>query len=304
MEVTGKVERLRELCDETRATGERVGFVPTMGALHEGHLSLVRRAREETAAVVVSVFVNPLQFGPEEDYRDYPRSLSADAELAEKEGVDVVFAPDDDAMYERGKSEITVDPGGLGDMLEGLSRPGHFRGVCTVVAKLFNMVGPCRAYFGEKDFQQVMVIRSMVNALDFPVEIEGCPTVRELDGLAMSSRNAYLSEEERRAATCLYRALTRGADVVAHGERDANVVKAEIAKVIGAEPLARIDYVAVVDEGSLHEVDRIEPAGDWRVTVVSEGRAEKTSLVALPHARALVAARFGTTRLIDNMPLP
>lgn len=282
MEVTGKVERLRELCDETRATGERVGFIPTMGALHEGHLSLVRRARTECALVVMSVFVNPLQFGPGEDYREYPRDFAADEQLAEREGVDVFFAPEEGAMYAKEEPAITVDPGVLGDVLEGASRPGHFRGVCTVVAKLFNMVGSCRAYFGEKDIQQLSIVRSMVKNLDFPVDIEGCPTVREADGLAMSSRNAYLSPEERRAATCLYRALTRAAEVVAHGERDANVVKAEMAKVVGAEPLARIDYVAVVgEELGFAETERIE------------GKS-----------RALVAAKIGSTRLIDNARLP
>lgn len=282
MEVTGKVERLREVCEEARATGDRVGFVPTMGALHEGHLSLVRRAREEASLVVLSVFVNPLQFGPKEDYRDYPRNLAADVEMAEKEGVDVVFAPDEEVMYEDEGTGIAVDPGSLGDVLEGASRPGHFRGVCTVVAKLFNMMGPCRAYFGEKDFQQLVIVRTMVRNLDFPVEVVGCPIVREQDGIAMSSRNAYLSPDERRAATCLYRALTRGSDVVAHGERDANVVKAEMARVIGAEPLARIEYVAVVDENrGFAETERI-----------GEG------------SRALIAARVGTTRLIDNLRLP
>ena len=282
MEVTGKVERLRELCDRTRGTGGSVGFVPTMGALHQGHLSLVRRARSECGLVVMSIFVNPLQFGAGEDYRDYPRDLDADAELAEREGVDIVFVPEDGVMYPRAEPPTTVDPGPLGEVLEGVSRPGHFRCVCTVVAKLFNMVGPCTAYFGEKDFQQLAIIRSMVRDLDFSVDVEACPTVREPDGLATSSRNAYLSPAERRAATCLYRALTRASEVVAHGERDANVVKAEMAKVIGAEPLARIDYVAVVDE---------------------EHGFQGTDTIDGP-VRALVAARFGSTRLIDNLPLP
>lgn len=282
MEVTGKVERLRELCDATRAAEERVGFVPTMGALHDGHLSLLRRARDECGLVVLSVFVNPLQFAVGEDYREYPRDLAADSELAEKEGVDVVFTPDVTVMYPTSEPSTWVDPGPVGEVLEGAARPGHFRGVCTVVAKLFNMVGPCSAYFGEKDFQQLAIVRGMVRDLDFPVDIEAGPTVREPDGLAMSSRNAFLSTEERGAATCLFRALTRAAEVVAHGERDANVVRAEMAKVIGAEPLARIDYVAVVGEGDgFTETDRIEGP-----------------------ARALVAARFGATRLIDNMRLP
>jgi pantoate--beta-alanine ligase len=282
VEVTGKVERLRELCDATRAAGERVGFVATMGALHDGHLSLLRRARDECRLVVLSVFVNPLQFGAGEDYRKYPRDLAADAEVAEREGVDVVFAPDETVMYPTSEPSTWVDPGPVGEVLEGASRPGHFRGVCTVVAKLFNMVGPCSAYFGEKDFQQLAIVRGMVRDLDFSVDVEAGPTVREPDGLAISSRNAFLSTEERRAATCLFRALTRAGEVVAHGERDANVVKAEMARLIGAENLARIDYVAVVGEGDgFTETDRIEGP-----------------------ARALVAARFGTTRLIDNMRLP
>jgi pantoate--beta-alanine ligase len=282
VEVTGKVERLRELCDATRAAGERVGFVATMGALHDGHLSLLRRARDECRLVVLSVFVNPLQFGAGEDYRKYPRDLAADAEVAEREGVDVVFAPDETVMYPTSEPSTWVDPGPVGEVLEGASRSGHFRGVCTVVAKLFNMVGPCSAYFGEKDFQQLAIVRGMVRDLDFSVDVEAGPTVREPDGLAISSRNAFLSTEERRAATCLFRALTRAGEVVAHGERDANVVKAEMARLIGAENLARIDYVAVVGEGDgFTETDRIEGP-----------------------ARALVAARFGTTRLIDNMRLP
>lgn len=280
--MTGKVERLRELCDAARAAGKRVGFVPTMGALHDGHLSLLRRAEDDCELVVLSVFVNPLQFGAGEDYREYPRDLSADSELAEKEGVDVVFTPDETVMYPTSEPSTWVDPGPVGEVLEGAARPGHFRGVCTVVAKLFNMVGSCSAYFGEKDFQQLAIVRGMVRDLDFPVDIEAGPTVREPDGLAMSSRNAFLSAEERLAATCLFRALTRAAEVVAHGERDANVVKAEMARVIGGEHLARIDYVAVVGEGDgFSETDRIEGP-----------------------ARALAAARFGTTRLIDNMRLP
>jgi pantoate--beta-alanine ligase len=281
VEVTGKVQRLREVCDEIRATGGTVGFVPSMGALHDGHVSLVRRARDECALVVLSIFVNPLQFGPGEDYGRYPRDPAADAELAEKEAVDVVFAPDEDVMYPRRDSPTTIDPGPLAEVLEGASRPGHFRGVCTVVAKLFNMVGPCRAYFGEKDFQQLAIISGMVRDLDFPVEIEGCPTIREPDGLAMSSRNDLLSGEERSAATCLYRGLVRATEVVAHGERDANVAKAEMAKIIGNEPLARIDYVAVVDENTFDHLNQI---GE--------------------ESRALVAARIGSTRLIDNLRLP
>jgi pantoate--beta-alanine ligase len=281
MEVTGDVRRLRDLCDRVRGDAGTIGLVPTMGALHEGHLSLLRRAREDCAYVVMSVFVNPLQFGPGEDYDEYPRNLPADEDAAEPEGVDVIFAPEAPVMYPRGEPMITVDAGRIGEVLEGASRPGHFRGVATVVAKLFNIVGPAQAYFGEKDLQQLVLIRRMAADLNIPVQVIGCPTVREPDGLAISSRNAYLTQEERQAATCLYRALKRAAEAVAHGERDANGVKAEMAKVIGAESRARIDYVAVVDERTFEEVSHVTEA-----------------------SRAVVAAWFGKTRLIDNLPLP
>lgn len=280
MEVVKDRRSFREACEAARSEQKEVGFVPTMGFLHEGHLSLVARAREETAFAAVSIFVNPLQFGPSEDLASYPRDLDRDLELCEKEGADLVFAPDPSEMYPGGRSEVTVDPGPLGTTLEGASRPGHFRGVCTVVAKLFGLAGRCRSYFGEKDAQQLAVIRRMVRDLELPVHVVACPTVREPDGLAMSSRNTLLSAEERRAAPCLYEALARAAWLVEGEERDAVVLKAEMAKRIGAEPLARIDYVAVVDEETFEEVDRLKGP-----------------------ARALVAARIGTTRLIDNLLL-
>jgi pantoate--beta-alanine ligase len=281
VEVTGSRERFRAACDEARAGGATVGFVPTMGFLHEGHLSLLARARDDTRFVAMSIFVNPLQFGPSEDLAAYPRDLDRDLELATKEGIGLVFAPDAEVMYPSGLPATTVDPGSLGERLEGEVRPGHFRGVCTVVAKLFSLVGPCRAYFGEKDAQQLAVIRRMVADLDLPVGVVGCPTVREPDGLAMSSRNVYLEGEERRAATCLYEALARARWLVEGGERDASALRAEMAKRIGAERLARLEYVAVVDEGTFEDVDRL--AGP---------------------ARALVAARVGRARLIDNLRLP
>src|SRR5688500_3012511 len=189
----------RESCDAVRMEGSMLGFVPTMGYLHDGHLSLVARAREECDVVTASIFVNPLQFGPAEDLAAYPRDLDNDLALLEKEGVDFVFAPDADEMYPGGRPEATIDPGPLGERLEGASRPGHFAGVCTVVAKLFGLSGQCRAYFGEKDAQQLAVIKRMVLDLDVPVEVIGCSTVREEDGLAMSSRNSYLSQDERAA---------------------------------------------------------------------------------------------------------
>jgi pantoate--beta-alanine ligase len=281
VEVTGDRLGFREACEAARAEGETVGFVPTMGALHAGHLSLVERAREECGLVAVSIFVNPLQFGPGEDLAQYPRDRDRDRDLLDRTGTDVVFAPSAEEMYPSGRPAVTVDPGPLGDQLEGASRPGHFRGVSTVVAKLFGLVGQSRAYFGEKDAQQLAVIRRMVGDLDMPVEVVSCPTVREPDGLALSSRNVYLSGDERRAATSLYEALARAAWLVDGGERDAGVLKAEMAKRIGMEPLAGLDYVAVVDEDSFEEVDRLTGP-----------------------ARALVAARFGRARLIDNVPLP
>jgi len=280
VEVTGERLGFREACEAARMEGNLVGFVPTMGALHDGHLSLVARAREDCDTVVASIFVNPLQFGPAEDLASYPRDLERDLLLLEKEGVDIAFTPDAEEMYPRGRPDTAIEPGPLGELFEGASRPGHFRGVCTVVAKLFGLVGTSRAYFGEKDAQQLAVIRRMVADLDMPVEIVACPTLREEDGLAMSSRNAYLSEAERAAATCLYEALARAAWLVEGGERDANVLKAEMAKRVGAEPLARLDYVAIVEAETFTETDRIDRP-----------------------ARALVAAHVGKTRLIDNLAL-
>ena len=280
MEVIRTRAAFREAAVEARAGGRVVGFVPTMGFLHDGHRSLMARARQETELVAVSIFVNPLQFGPEEDLAEYPRDLDRDLEACDNEGVDVAFVPDADEMYPGGSPDITVDPGPLGDRLEGAARPGHFRGVCTVVAKLLGMVGPCRAYFGEKDAQQLFIVRRMARDLDLPAEVVGCPTVREPDGLGMSSRNTYLSPEERQAAACLYEALARAAWLVEGGERDARVLRAELARRIGAEPLAGLDYVAVVDEDTFEEVDRLRGP-----------------------SRALVAARIGPTRLIDNFLL-
>jgi pantoate--beta-alanine ligase len=280
MELIRERAGFRRACEEARAGGRTVGFVATMGALHDGHRSLLERARADADLAAMSIFVNPLQFGRQEDLAGYPRDLERDLEIAEQEGVDVVFAPKPEEMYPSGRTEVSVDPGPLGDRLEGASRPGHFRGVCTVVAKLFGLVGACTAYFGEKDAQQLAVIRRMVSDLDLPVTVVGCPTVREPDGLALSSRNALLSPEERAAAKSLYEALARAAWLVEGGELDTVVLRAEMAKRIGAEPLARIDYAAVVDEETFEEVDRLRGP-----------------------ARALVAAAFGTARLIDNLPL-
>jgi pantoate--beta-alanine ligase len=281
VELTGSAARFREACEAARRAGASLGFVPTMGALHEGHASLVRRARKECGFVALSVFVNPLQFGPGEDFASYPRPFERDREVAAGLGVDLLFAPSEGELYPRGRPEVTVDPGPLGDRLEGRSRPGHFRGVLTVVAKLFALSGPCRAYFGEKDAQQLELVRRMVRDLDLPVEVVACPTVREPDGLAVSSRNAYLTPEERRAAPILFEALSEAATLVRRGERRADVLRAHMARTVASEPLARLDYVAVVDEATWEEV----------------------GTVAGP-CRALVAARFGRARLIDNLRLP
>ncbi len=252
-----------------------------MGAFHDGHASLMRRARAEAGTVVVSMFVNPLQFGPGEDLERYPRDEQRDLSIAEGLGVDVVFGPSVEEMQPAGPPQVTVDPGPLGERLEGVARPGHFRGVATVVARLFGVVGRSRAYFGEKDAQQLAVIRRMVGDLGFPVDVVACPTVREPDGLAMSSRNAYLSPEERSAAGCLFLALSEAAELARGGERDAAALVAAMAKEVGATPEAHLDYAAVVDEATFEEVREI----------------------AAP-ARALVAARFGSTRLIDSLALP
>jgi pantoate--beta-alanine ligase len=252
-----------------------------MGALHEGHASLIRRARRERDTVALSIFVNPLQFGYPDDLATYPRDEGRDLDVAEALGVDLVFAPSVDEMYPGGEPQITVDPGPLGLRLEGASRPGHFRGVATVVAKLLHVVGPCGAYFGEKDAQQLAVVRSLVRDLSFPVEVVGCPTVREPDGVATSSRNVRLTPEQREAAGCLFLALSEAAEMARAGERDGARLVAVMAREIGATSGARLDYASVVDEATFDEVREI-----------------------VGPARAVVAARFGGTRLIDNLLLP
>jgi pantoate--beta-alanine ligase len=256
-----------------------LGFVPTMGYLHEGHLSLVRAARAANARVVVSVFVNPAQFAPNEDLASYPHDEARDLQLLGREGVDAVFAPTPAEMYPGGFcTYVSVE--GLTTRLEGASRPTHFRGVTTVVLKLLNLVQPARAYFGRKDAQQLAVVRRMVRDLDVPVEIVGMPIMREADGLAMSSRNVYLSPDERRAAPVLHASLGLAEALFAAGERDAGVIRERVTALIAAEPLADIDYVSVADAESLDELARIDRA----------------ALVSL-------AVRFGSTRLIDNTTL-
>ena len=281
MDVIRTVAEASTVCESARTEGRTVGFVPTMGGFHEGHRSLMRRARAERRLTVVSIFVNPTQFDDPRDLAGYPRDEDADLRQAGRLGMDVAFVPATAEMYPDGDPEVTVDPGPLGGHLEGASRPGHFRGVLTVVAKLFQTIGACRAYFGEKDAQQLALVRRMVRDLSFPVEVAACPTVREPDGLAMSSRNRRLGPELRDAAGCLFLALSEAAELAREGERDAARLVAVMAREIGATPEARLDYAAVVDDATFEDVREL----------------------AAP-ARALVAADLGGVRLIDNLLLP
>jgi pantoate--beta-alanine ligase len=271
------IAELRDTLDRERAAGRTVGFVPTMGYLHDGHASLMRAARAETDVVVASVFVNPLQFGAGEDLDAYPRDLDRDTALAAGAGVDLLFTPGAEEMYPV-PVLTTVSVAEVSARLEGASRPIHFAGVATVVAKLFSIVGPCRAYFGEKDWQQIAVVRRMVLDLSMPVTVVPCPTLREPDGLAMSSRNVYLSAEERAAAPVLYTALRAGAAAIGAGERDPAAVRDLMAGIIEAEPLAGLDYAEVVDADSLTVPDPL--TGNLRL---------------------LAAVRLGRARLIDNV---
>ena len=273
------VSTLDELRSARSLLDEPVGLVPTMGFLHEGHLSLVRRAVEECASVVVSIFVNPTQFGPSEDLSAYPRDMERDLRLLEPLGVNLVWMPSPEVMYPKGY-QTWVEVEALTQSLEGALRPGHFRGVTTVVAKLFNAVQPARVYFGQKDAQQVAVIRQMARDLNFPLEIVVCPTVREPDGLAMSSRNAYLNPQERQAATVLYRALNAAKDAHEAGEHDAEVLRVLMRETLAAEPLAEGQYVSCADYDTLGELETVS----------------RKALLSM-------AVFIGKTRLIDNFVL-
>ena len=279
MQILTTISDFRSIREKIRSSGS-VGLVPTMGYLHDGHLELVRHARVANETVAVSVFVNPTQFGPDEDVLTYPQDVERDQVLLEEVGCDLLFHPAVEEMYPPGGADIHVVPGKLAAVLEGASRPGHFRGVATVVAKLFNIVQPERAYFGQKDGQQLAVIRRMVRDLDFPVEIVAVPTVREPDGLAMSSRNTYLSPRERSAATVLYKALTRARELHLEGEQDAEVLRAAMFDVLASERLAGVDYVSVADPETLEEMALVDS-----------------------DAMASLAVRIGRTRLIDNVLL-
>lgn len=274
MQVTKTVEETRKQIKQWKKEGKTIGLVPTMGFLHEGHASLIRKCREQNDIVVVSDFVNPTQFGPNEDLEAYPRDLERDSKLCESLGADLIFAPSPEDMYHDPHAFVSIDT--LSETLCGKTRPIHFKGVCTVVTKLFHIVAPDRAYFGEKDAQQLAIIRKMVKDLNFDIEIVGCPIVREEDGLAKSSRNTYLNDKERQAALCLSRAVKTGKEVIYTGA-DAKEVLNPMKAIIEAEPLARIDYVMMVDALTMQPIEK----------------ADRDVLVAM-------AVYIGKTRLIDN----
>ena len=277
MEIIAKISEMRSAIGKQKTKGKRIGFVPTMGFLHEGHLSLVKESLRQADFTVVSIFVNPAQFGPDEDFEDYPRDMEKDKALLEELGVDVVFIPDAQEMYPEGfKTYVAVAD--LQDIFEGRSRPGHFRGVCTVVLKLFAIVQPDVAYFGQKDAQQAVIVKKMVRDLNLDVEVRVLPTIRENDGLALSSRNIYLTKNQRKAALCLFRSLEKGKSMIESGERDPHAVKTEMERIIRQQAFADLDYIAVVDLDNFETLYKIN----------------KESLIA-------VAVHIGKIRLIDNM---
>ena len=279
MEIISTVGELQNKIKDWKKEGQTIGLVPTMGFLHEGHLSLVRGARQGNDRTAVSIFVNPKQFGPAEDYQVYPRDFNRDAVLLEKEGVDLVFYPPVEDMYPAGyKTYVEVED--LENKLCGRSRPGHFRGVCTVVLKLFNLIQPDEAYFGWKDAQQVLILKKMVEDLNLTVKIRPMPLIREKDGLALSSRNVYLNSQERKAALVLYHSLELAERLIKTGERQAAKIRQQMIDLISAEPLARIDYAEIVDFETLEPLETVE----------------REALIAL-------AVYFGKTRLIDNLRL-
>lgn len=277
MQICRTIEEIRTFIHETRAAGKTVGLVPTMGYFHEGHLTLMREAKKSCDMVVVSLYVNPLQFGPKEDLTEYPRDFDRDCAMAREAGVDAIFTPANDEMYPKGYNTF-VEVTGITEKLCGLSRPGHFRGVATVVLKLFNIVRPDRAFFGQKDAQQVMVIERMVEDLNIELEIVTVPIVREDDGLAMSSRNVYLTAEERQAAKVLYRSLYVFRETVNHGDRNVEKLRRSLVERISSVPGAKIEYVSILSVPYLEQLE------------IVQGRCI-----------AAVAVRFGKTRLIDNM---
>jgi len=277
MRLIKEISQMKDYRKKIKAP-QTVGFVPTMGAFHQGHLSLLRKARQQCDKVVVSVFVNPIQFGKGDDYQHYPRNLSEDISLSEKEGVDVVFAPSLEEMYPQDYSTFVQVGGPLSSTLEGASRYGHFKGVATVLVKLFNIIKPDFSYFGEKDYQQVLIVKKVVDELNLDTQIIILPTIREKDGLALSSRNSYLNKEERKVAAILYKALEKAKLWIEEGERNPFSIVSKMKDLIKKEPLARIDYIAVVNPETLEKVEDVK--GEVLITL---------------------AVRIGETRLIDNM---
>ena len=274
MEIITTIENIRSIVNQWKDKGYSIGFVPTMGYLHDGHAALIDQARKDNDKVIVSIFVNPTQFGENEDLNSYPRDINRDKSLCEAHKADIIFSPTSDEMYHDRKAFVNIVE--LSDTLCGISRPIHFKGVCTVVTKLFNIIQPTNAYFGEKDAQQLAIIRKMVYDLNFPVNIIGVPIVRESDGLAKSSRNTYLSKEERKAATILYKAIQMGKQTIKHGASADSIINT-MTEIINTEPLAKIDYVSVVDANTMQPVHEIT----------------SPVLVAM-------AVYIGSTRLIDN----
>ena len=274
MEIITTIENIRNIVNHWKDKGYSIGFVPTMGYLHDGHAALIDQARKDNDKVIVSIFVNPTQFGENEDLNSYPRDINRDKSLCEAHKADIIFSPTSDEMYHDRKAFVNIVE--LSDTLCGISRPIHFKGVCTVITKLFNIIQPTNAYFGEKDAQQLAIIRKMVYDLNFPVNIIGVPIVRESDGLAKSSRNTYLSKEERKAATILYKAVQMGKQTIKHGASADSIINT-MTEIINTEPLAKIDYVSVVDANTMQPVHEI------------------TSPVLVA-----IAVYIGSTRLIDN----
>ncbi len=276
MNIVHTIKDVKEVTKKWKDKNLSIGYVPTMGYLHEGHASLIKKAREENDKVIVSIFVNPIQFGPNEDYSTYPRDLTKDSDLCEEIGADLIFNPEASEMYpNKIYSNVNVDT--LTEKLCGEKRPGHFQGVCTVLTKFFHVLSPTKAYFGEKDAQQLAVVKKMVEDLNFPVEIVGCPIVRESDGLAKSSRNSYLNREERKSALVLNESLKEASKTLESGEKDLNIIRDIIINTLNKEPLAKIDYVSIVDSNALQPVEKLQ----------------SSILIA-------IAVYIGKTRLIDN----
>ncbi|MBC2576662.1 pantoate--beta-alanine ligase [Peptostreptococcus canis] len=278
MKIIRNIEEMKIISKEIKSKGMSLGMVPTMGFLHEGHKSLIKCAKENNDIVTVSIFVNPTQFGPDEDYESYPRDLEHDSKICQMEGVDYIFHPEPDEMYPDGYSTFVIPGEKMTNILCGITRPGHFRGVCTVLTKLFSIINPDNAYFGEKDIQQLAIVRRMVKDLNLGVNINGCPIIREEDGLAKSSRNTYLNEEERKAAIILRKSILKGKEFMDNGEKNVEKIRKVIVDSINSEPLAKIDYVEIIDFDTF---DRIE-------------KLSKNTLIAM-------AVYIGKTRLIDNL---